>query len=300
VWKDGCGDIDYDTTSATTSDISGNISNSYPLDSIDMDCCEIPTSGITVEIPVTVSFGTTSCTKVFSARCNSCSSDSACQVPPPSCDSIYGFNTIYCEGNAQYTIGTCGGEDPIIGFRTMDNMGRVTNLSKQVCKPWISYAPPRGGWWSGPHDGDYYGCKAGECKDCGIAKCGESIGDGLYFGYGKNVGTGSTVPSTEYHSPDFNIKSNDDWITFTVEIYPADFSGHTSGACKHGMVHYKVAENTTEQKRIGTVTVTTTGGECDCSFKTSNNWMTEGTVYFYQRDNDNYSSDKPCPKINNP
>lgn len=300
VWKDGCGDIDYDRTSATTSHESGNISNSYPLDRIEMDCCEIPTNGITVEIPVTVSFGTTSCTKVFSARCNSCSSDSACQVPPTpeECNSIYGFDTIYCEGEAQYRTGECGGEDPIIGFKTMDNMGRVTNLSKQVCEPWKSYAPPRGGWWSGPHDGDYYGCNAGACKDCGIAACGESIGDGIYFGYGKNVGTGSTVASREYHSPDFNIVSNDEWITFTVEIYTGTLS--TSGDCSHGMVHYKVAKNTTGNKRIGTVTVTTTGGECDCNFKTSNDWMTEGTVYFYQRDNDNYDSQNPCPKSDNP
>ena len=298
VWKDGCGDIDYDTTSSSTRTITGNVASSYNLEKIENECCFIPTSGITVEIPVTVSVGDKSCTKTFTAKSISCSDDSVCQDPPTpeECNGIYGFNTIYCQGQAQYKTGECGGEDPIIGFRTMDNMGRVANLEKQVCESWESYAPPRGGWWSGPHDGDYYGCEAGACKDCGIAACGEAIGDGLYFGYGKNVGTGSTVPGRVYNSPDFNVVSNDDWITFTVEIYPAGFSGHTEGVCKHGMVHYKVAKNTTGSKRIGTVTVTTTGGKCDCDFKTSDDWMTEGTVYFYQRDNDDYDSQNPCPK----
>lgn len=304
VWKDGCGDIDYDTTSSSTRTISGNVANSYNLEKIENECCFIPTSGITVEIPVTVSAGDKSCTKTFTAKSISCSDDSVCQdtPTPEECNGIYGFNTIYCQGQAQYKTGECGGEDPVDGYRTMDNMGQVRKVGRKICQGWEEFAPARGAygdWWSGPHAGYYKGdCSvpkttANECKYCGMRACGDAIGDTIYFGYGKDIGTGSTIYASEYHSPDFNIVADVDWITFSVEVYRPQ-SGRTSGTCQNGFVNYKIDPNTTGKKRHGTVTVTTSGGKCDCNDHTSENWMTEGKVHFYQREQDGSPYDG-CP-----
>ena len=142
VWKDGCGDIDYDTTSSSTRTISGNVASSYNLEKIENECCFIPTSGITVEIPVTVSVGDKSCTKTFTAKSISCSDDSVCQDPPTpeECNGIYGYNTIFCFGEAQYTAGMCGEDDPVYDAGVVDNVGKVWNPKKTTCPGWEDFA----------------------------------------------------------------------------------------------------------------------------------------------------------------
>jgi hypothetical protein len=295
VWKDGCGDIDYDTTSSSTKPVSGNISSSYDLTEIKEECCYIPTSGISVEIPVTVSVGDVSCTKTFTARSNSCSSEEDCKVipTPEECNGIYGYNTIFCFGQAQYTAGMCGEDDPVYDAGVVDNVGKVWNPKKTTCPGWEDFAPPKGNWWSGPHDGDDADCD-GEiaCSDCGLRACGDAIGDGIRYGYGKNIGTGVATQVREYHSPDLNIVSNDDWITFSVEVYTGPKYPQKCGP--NGMIHWTIAKNTTRKKRVGTATITSSGGSCGCTFGEVkyNNWAEEMTVYFYQRETD-YNK---CPR----